>query len=242
VVQLEEEVRRLRQRLQTTTDEFVRANEEVKSANEELQSINEEYHSTTEELETSKEELQSVNEELQTVNSELKNKLDVISEAHSDMENFIASTNFATLFLNRELRIERYTPATTELFNILPGDIGRPISHLTNKLDYENLTEDAVQVLKNLTPVEREVQDSKGHYLILKVRPYRTSDHRIDGVILTFVDITNRKKSELALQLREQELAALNKTLETRVKERTDELRLEKEYNSNIVDTICPSS
>lgn len=200
LAEVENEVNRLRERLQTTTEEFESANEELKAANEELQSINEEYRSTTEELETSKEELQSVNEELQTVNNELKNKLEEVSRAHSDLENLMEATGIATLFLDKDLRIQRFTPATTGLFNIMGGDRGRPISHLTNRLDYPGLPDDALEVLRTLVPIEREIRDTDGRWLEARIRPYRTVDDRIDGVVLTFVNITRFKQSEAELR------------------------------------------
>ena len=197
---LEAEVLRLRQRLQTTTEEYERSNEELKAANEELQSINEEYRSTTEELETSKEELQSLNEELETVNAELKNKLEEISRAHSDLENLMAATDIASLFLDRELRIQRYTPGTTELFNIRPADRGRPVGDLTNKLDYGTLADDAARVLKTLVPFEREIQDVEGRWLLARLRPYRSIEDHIDGIVLTLVDVTELKEAEEAVR------------------------------------------
>jgi two-component system, chemotaxis family, CheB/CheR fusion protein len=200
IAQLEAEVRQLREHLQTSTEEYESSNEELKAANEELQSINEEYRSTTEELETSKEELQSVNEELQTVNAELKNKLEEISRAHSDVENLMVATEIPTLFLDRELRIGRYTPATAELFNLMLGDRGRPIAHLTNRLLYENLQEDAARVLRTLVPIEREVQDVDGRWLLARLRPYRSVDDRIEGVVLTLVDISALKSAEAAVR------------------------------------------
>ena len=209
VGQLEAEVRRLRERLQSTAEEYESSNEELKAANEELQSINEEYRSTTEELETSKEELQSVNEELQTVNAELKNKLEEVGRARSDMENLMAATHIATLFLDKQLRIERYTPAVAELFSIIPGDKGRPIDHLTSKLRYEALVEDARQVLKTLVPREREVRDAAGRWFLAQLRPYRTVDDRIDGVVITFIDISELKEVEEELQESEARYRAL---------------------------------
>lgn len=205
LMQLDGEVQRLRERLQATVEEYESSNEELKAANEELQSMNEEYRSTTEELETSKEELQSVNEELQTVNAELKNKLEEISRAHSDLENLMAVTDVATLFLDRNLHINRYTPGTVNLFNIMGGDRGRPLSHLTNRLEYEGLEADARRVLESLQPVEREVQQRTGdgherRWYLVRIRPYRTVDDRIDGVVITFVDITNTKRTEQALE------------------------------------------
>lgn len=213
VGRLQAENQRLRRQLQTTAEQYESSHEELKAANEELQSINEEYLSTTEELETSKEELQSLNEELQTVNSELKNKLEEVSRANSDLENLMVATDIATLFLDRQLRLQRYTPSTGELFNIVPADRGRPIDHLTNKLVYDQLKDDAAQVLKDLAPIEQEVQDQGGRWFLAQLRPYRTLDDRIDGVVLTFVDISDLKESEAAL-------------------------RTEKEYSEKIVNTV----
>jgi len=217
VRRLESEVRRLREQLQASLEEYESSSEELKASNEELQSINEEYRSATEELETSKEELQSVNEELQTVNSELNNKLGEISRSHSDLENLMSATEISTLFLDRELRIRHYTPGMRDLFNIVPGDRGRPIKHLTHSLRYDQFFEDAEAVLRTLVPIEREVQGERGDWFLLRMRPYRTADDRIEGVIFTFVDITR-------LKLAESQLVELNATLEQRVLERTEEL------------------
>ena len=197
----------------------------MKAANEELQSINEEYRSATEELETSKEELQSVNEELQTVNSEMRNKLDELTRTHQELENLLGATEIPTLYLDRELRIQRYTAGIQHLFNIIPADRGRPISHLTHKLlDYDDLMRDAEQVIRKLTMLEREVQIKSeetqqpvGNYLI-RLHPYRTAEDRIDGAVISFIDITKLKATE-------QELVHTKETLEARVQERTDELQ-----------------
>ena len=214
VIKLENEVRRLRDQLQASVEEYESSSEELKASNEELQSINEEYRSATEELETSKEELQSVNEELQTVNSELKAKLEEISRSHSDLQNLMSATEIGMLFLDRDLRIRHYTPGMQELFNIMPGDRGRPIRHLTHTLEYEEFFGDAEEVLRQLAPVEREVRGANGDWLLLRMRPYRTLEDRIDGVIFTFVNITRHKQAEAAL-------VELNATLEQRVEERT---------------------
>src|SRR6185437_169307 len=147
-------------RLRTMREESEAANEELRAANEELQSINEEYRSTAEELETNKEELQSINEELQTVNSELK--LETVSRANSDLQNLMAATDFATLFLDPGLKIKRFTPKLAELFNITPTDTGRPITDFTHQLDYEALAADAGRVLDNLMPIEREIRSRNG--------------------------------------------------------------------------------
>ena len=215
--QLEREVQQLREQLQATTEEFDSSNEEMKAANEELQSINEEYRSATEELETSKEELQSVNEELQTVNQELKGKLEEISRAHSDLENLMLSSEVATLFLDRELHIQRYTPSITDVFNIMTSDRGRPIGHLTHKFDYTKLVNDAEQVLRTLVPVEREVGAEDNQWFLVRQRPYRTLDNKIDGVVITFVNITEMKRAQESMR----ELA---QNLEERVLIRTEEL------------------
>jgi two-component system CheB/CheR fusion protein len=214
VANLQNQLRRLRDQLQSSVEEYESSSEELKASNEELQSINEEYRSATEELETSKEELQSVNEELQTVNSELKNKLEEISRSHSDLQNLMSATEIGMLFLDRELRIRHYTPSMQELFNIMPGDRGRPIKHLTHRLEYEQFFEDAEEVLRRLTPVEREVRGAQGEWFLLRLRPYRTLEDRIDGLIFTFVDISRLKQAEASL-------VELNATLEQRVEERT---------------------
>jgi len=154
---------------------------------------------------------------LQTVNNELKNKLEEISRSHSDLENLMGSTEIAMLFLDRELRIRHFTPGMQELFNIMPVDRGRPIRHLTHTLEYNEFIEDAEQVLRTLVPIEHEVRGAKGGWFLLRMRPYRTVDDRIDGVIFTFVEITRLKQAEAGL-------VELNATLEQRVIERTREL------------------
>jgi two-component system CheB/CheR fusion protein len=217
VAQLQAETRRLREQLQITIEEYDSSNEEMKAANEELQSINEEYRSATEELETSKEELQSVNEELQTVNNEMRNKLDEVSRAHKELENLMGATDIATLYLDRELRIQRYTAGVQELFNIISVDRGRRISDLTHKMGYNLFMEDAEQVLRSLIPMEREVQRSDGNWFLMRLRPYRTTEDRIEGVVISFIDINQLKETT-------QELVQAKDTLEERVLERTREL------------------
>lgn len=200
VKQLEREVHHLRSRLQASLEEFNSSNEEMKAANEELQSINEEYRSTTEELETSKEELQSVNEELQTVNNELRNNVEEISRAHSDLENLMYATQIATIFLDRELKIKRYSPGMERLFNIKPTDRGRPISDFTHKLGYQNLVEDVRSVLDDLVTIERESTGPDNRSMLIRLLPYRTVDKQVDGVVISFVDITEVKNAEQARQ------------------------------------------
>jgi two-component system CheB/CheR fusion protein len=203
----DETVRRLTQeleltqaRLRTVREESDAANEELRAANEELQSINEEYRSTSEELETSKEELQSINEELQTVNSELKLKLEVISRAHSDLQNLVAATDIGTLFLDTTLRIKRFTDRVTDLFSITHMDEGRPITDFAHQLEYEDLIKDARAVLADLSPLRREVRSRKGRWYDMRLRPYRTVDDKIDGVVITFVDISERHQVEHTLR------------------------------------------
>jgi two-component system CheB/CheR fusion protein len=206
VHRLRQELELAQSRLRTMREESEAANEELRAANEELQSINEEYRSTAEELETSKEELQSINEELQTVNSELKLKLETVSRANSDLQNLMAATDFATLFLDPGLRIKRFTPKLAELFNITPSDVGRPITDFTHQLDYDSLPADAQRVLDNLAPVEREIRSRANGWYLVRFRPYRTVDDKIDGVVATFIDVTERREMENALRTSEQRL------------------------------------
>jgi two-component system, chemotaxis family, CheB/CheR fusion protein len=203
VEQLRRELEQTQSRLRTTREESESATEELRAANEELQSINEEYRSTAEELETSKEELQSINEELQTVNSELKQKLESVSRANSDLQNLMAVADIATLFLGPTLRINRFTPKLADLFSITPNDVGRPITDFTHQLEYDNLIADARNVLHDLTPSEHEIKSRTGGWYLVRFRPYRTVDDKIDGVVATFVDITERKKMEDALRTSE---------------------------------------
>lgn len=196
---VENELDLTRQRLQSVIEEYETSQEEMRASNEELQSTNEELRSTMEELETSKEELQSINEELQTVNQENRHKVVELSQLSNDLQSLMAATHIATLFLDRQLRIMRYTPQVAELFSLRAVDRGRPLSDLTHHLTYEALLPDAKSVLESLIPVEREVRDDAGRWFLCRMRPYRTAEDRIEGVVLTFVEITQRKKSEEAL-------------------------------------------
>ena len=214
---LKGELELTRSRLRASREEFESANEELRAANEELQSINEEHRSTAEELETSKEELQSINEELQTVNAELKTKLDSVSRANNDLQNLMASTDVGTLFLDSQLRIKRFTPKVSELFNIQAADEGRPITDFTHRLDYPDFTRDAQSVLKNLSPVEREIS-SGGNWFLTRFRPYRTVDDHIEGIVCTFVDTTEQLKTARALKASEAHLRLLLSELSHRVK------------------------
>jgi two-component system, chemotaxis family, CheB/CheR fusion protein len=198
-----------RQRMQSILEEQEAQQEELRASNEELQSANEELRSTLEELETSKEELQSMNEELQTVNQENRHKVEEFAQLSSDLQNLLASTEIATLFLDRQMRILRVTPRAAELFNVRPADRGRPLSDLANRLHYDGLQDDALQVLRTLIPRECEIEDEQGRWYLTRVLPYRSGDDRIGGVVITLVEITGRRRAEEALQRSEERYRAL---------------------------------
>ncbi|MFZ9611449.1 MAG: CheR family methyltransferase, partial [Methylococcales bacterium] len=182
--------------IQNFYEEMENANEKLKSSNEEMQSINEELQSANEELETSKEELQSVNEELGTVNSELQAKLTELSRSNNDMNNLLAGTGIATIFLDLQLRILRFTSASSKIMNIISSDIGRPVSHLAlNLLNYDNFLEDTQIVMSTLTPIVRDVKAIDDKCYTMRIQPYRTIDNVIEGLVITFVDITDFAKS-----------------------------------------------
>jgi two-component system, chemotaxis family, CheB/CheR fusion protein len=193
---LDAEIERMKMQLRETVEQYEASTEELKASNEELQAMNEELRAATEELETSREELQSINEELTTVNQELKSKVDLLSHANSDMQNLMDATQIATVFLDRDLRIMRYTPAAVSLFNLIPSDLGRPLTDMATQLDYPELGDDAQRVLQRLVPVEREVGQSDGSWYLARLMPYRTIDDRIAGIVFTFIDITERKQGE----------------------------------------------
>ena len=184
--------------LRTIIDELETTNQDLKSANEELQSTNEEMQSANEELETSKEELQSSNEELTTINTELQKKNEELAGVNNDMFNLLSSTDIGTLFLDLDLNVRRFTPAVNRLYNFLPADIGRPVDHFVSRLDYDGLAADSQQVLDTLVPKAVEVQAKDGAWYLVSIKPYRTLENVIDGVVITFVDITGQKQgSEL---------------------------------------------
>jgi two-component system CheB/CheR fusion protein len=203
---LEQELQRTRVQLQDTIENSETSNEELKAANEELQAINEELRSATEELETSKEELQSVNEELITVNFELKNKVEETGKVNDDLQNLIASTDLATIFVDRSMRIKRYTPHASGLFNLIASDIGRPLHDITHRLRYPELANDAAATFESLRPVEREVASEDGRWFIARLLPYRTGLDQIDGAVLTFIDITTRREAEVRARVGEERM------------------------------------
>ena len=208
VAALKQELRNKEEYLQTTTEELETSNEELKSANEEMQSINEEMQSTNEELETSRDELQSINEELATVNAELQGKVGDLSQDNNDMNNLLAGTGVGTIFVNHQLQIQRFTPTITQVINLIATDLGRPVGDIVSTLvGYRDLVADVQRVLDTLVPREIEVQSAQGKWFDLRIRPYRTLDHVIEGAVITFSDITEIRKAREMLQ----ESAALHR-------------------------------
>ncbi len=200
VEELERELQSNRDHLQSMIEELETSNEELKSTNEELQSTNEELQSTNEEMETSKEELQSLNEESTTVNAELQSRIEELSKANDDMKNLLDSTQVATIFLDTDLCIRRFTPMANGIIPLAGVDTGRPIKHFATNLIGVDLTEYAQQVLDNLAPKQVEVQSNDGHTFQMRVHPYRTVANVIDGVVITFDDISERKQHEQILE------------------------------------------
>ena len=209
---LQAEVQEVREQLQLSVEEFETSREELKAQNEELQSINEELRSTAEELETAKEESQSMAEELQTVNDEMKAKMDELARAKGDIENLVTSTEIATLFLDRGLHIRQFTPSVRDHFHVQPSDVGRPLSDFAPRFGGADLATAATAVLDRLEPQEREVQGADGRWYLVQARPYRTVEDRIDGVVVTFVDITARRASEEEVRRSEEQFRALVET------------------------------
>lgn len=207
IAALQQELQDKEEYILSTQEELTTSNEELKSANEEMQSVNEELQSTNEELETSKEELQSVNEELSTVNNELQTKVADLSQANDDMNNLLAGTGIATVFVDLDLHILRFNPFATKIINLIPGDVGRPVGHILSKLvEYNSLMDDTQAVLDTLVPKEQEVQTLSGDWYMMTISPYRTLENVIKGGVLTFVNITK------AVHTR-QELAKANEQL-----------------------------
>lgn len=209
IVQLENELTAVKKQLRLAIEQHEAQARELKGANEEQQAINEELRSSAEELETSREELQSLNEELNTVNQELRVKIEEQSRASDHIHNLIDSTEIATIFVDRSLRVQLFTPKSRELFKLIPADRGRPLNDIHTELIEERLSEEAEQVLSHLQLIEREVQTRDHRWWSMRLLPYRTAEDRIDGVVMTFVDVTVRKNSEKALQLTESRLRSV---------------------------------
>jgi two-component system CheB/CheR fusion protein len=212
------ELQQVRAEARATHEQMQTSQEEIRSANEELQSTNEELQSTNEELTTSKEEMQSLNEELQTVNAELQAKVHELSDSSNDMKNLLDSTDIATLFLDRHLNVRRFTQQATKIIKLIPGDVGRPITDLVSDLDDPTLAADAREVLRTLLAKEKPVSAPDGRWFTVRIMPYRTMDDRIDGVVITFADITTAKKLEA--QLREKQ-AVLEQRVASQSKHRS---------------------
>lgn len=210
LTQLEAELQQTKERLQMTMEHSEASTEELRASNEELQAINEELRSATEELETSKEELQSINEELSTVNFELKTKVDETSKINDDLQNLISSTDIATVFVDRKMRIKWFTPRAKDIFNVIGIDAGRSLSDITHGLAYSQLHEDATKAFEELNMVEREVGTKDGnHWYLARFLPYRTADDRIEGAVMTFIDISARRLAEEQLHAGESHLKLL---------------------------------
>jgi two-component system CheB/CheR fusion protein len=202
--ELEKELQHTREEMQSTLEEMQTSQEELKSSNEELQSTNEELQSTNEELTTSKEEMQSLNEELQTVNAELQSKVDEFSRVNNDMKNLLNSTDIATLFLDKELNIRRFTNQATKIFKLIKSDIGRPFTDQVSDLIYPELASDALEVLRTLIFIQKQIPTRDGRWFSIRIMPYRTLDDRIEGLVITFINITGLKQVEVKLHETEQ--------------------------------------
>jgi len=217
LAEMEKELQHAREEAQTTREEMQTSQEELKSTNEEMQSTNEELQSSNEELTTSKEEMQSLNEELQTVNHELQAKVDELSRANSDMKNLLNSTDIATLFLDGELRVRRFTTQTAKIIKLIPGDAGRPITDLVTELDYPGLAEDAREVLRTLVFKESLVASCDGRWFSVRVLPYRTVENVIDGVVITFTDASAARALGTTLREQASQLKQMAESLPTLV-------------------------
>jgi len=193
LVRLQDEIHALRQAMHASEEELQAANEELQSTNEELQSANEE-------LTTSKEEAQSMNEELQTINAELQTKLDDLALAQSDMQNLLNSTDIATLFLDKDLNVRRFTDKITRIIHLREGDIGRPLSDLASTLNYPQLHDDAKETLRTLAFTEKQISTTDGHWFTVRIMPYRTVANVIQGAVITLIDITAAKELESRLR------------------------------------------
>ena len=213
LAQLEQALHKKDEQLQATVAQFSTRTEELRSSNEELQALNEELRSASEELETSKEELQSTNEELITVNVELKAKVEETAQINDDWQNLLRSSEIATVFVDAHMRIKRFTPIASTIFNLIDSDVGRSLLDLTHKLDYPDLAEDAAETFNTLKMVEREVRSSDGRWLLARFLPYRTGEDKIGGAVLTFVDISSRILAESKMHLGEERLQLVAQSL-----------------------------
>ncbi len=207
---LEDELKVTKEELQGTIEELITSNEELKTSNEEMMSMNEELQSTNEELETSKEELQSLNEELTTLNSQLEDKVNELEAATNDLSNLLSSTDIATIFLDTKCCVKWFTRATHRLLNLIASDVDRPLDHIARKFTDPDLLPDARTVLETLQPLEREISAEDNRWYLRSILPYRTQDNRIEGVVVTFMDITEPKRAENTLRESEQRFRLLS--------------------------------
>jgi len=196
IAALEQELRYTKETLQNTVEQLESSNGELQSTKEEMQSNNEELQSVNEELETSKEEMQSLNEELQTVNAQLQAKVEDLGHANDDMQNLLNSTEIATIFLDRDFKIKRFTAETTKLIKLIPSDVGRPLADLASNLDYPQFQSDAAEIMRKLGTKEREIRMKSGEWRQVRITPYRTTENVIEGLVITFTDIDRIKKVE----------------------------------------------
>ncbi|QHI99891.1 PAS domain S-box protein [Xylophilus rhododendri] len=206
IASLEDELLRTQERLKNMVGESSASTEELRASNEELQTINEELRSTTEELETSREELQAVNEELTTVNTELTLRMEDTTKLNDDLQNLMNSAEIGTVFVDRDMRLKRFTPQAATLFNLLPSDAGRPLLDITHRLHYPELSADVNEVLRDLKRIEREVRSQDERWFLARAVPYRTSEDRIEGAVLAFFDISSRRAIEEQLRQTEQRM------------------------------------
>ncbi|RQZ12440.1 PAS domain S-box protein [Burkholderia sp. Bp9031] len=206
LAQLEQELQHSREQLATIIEQYETSVEELKASNEELQAINEELRSTSEELESSKEELQSVNEELTTANAEMQARIEDTAKANDDLHNIIASSEIATVFVDKEIRVKRFTPNATAIFNLIDTDLGRSLFHITHALRYPTLADDVRQSFQSLRLIEREIESEAGRWYLMRLLPYRTADDHIDGAVITLIDITDRHHAEEVARAGEQRL------------------------------------
>lgn len=203
---LEEENRSLKLHLQDTLDRSAVSNEELKASNEELQAINEELRSAKEELETSKEELQSANEELTTVNFELRMKVDEAGRHNDDLRNLMEASDIATVFVDSGMRVKRFTPRASRLFSLIASDVGRPLMDVKSRLHYDEIVDDATAAFKQLLPIERSVTTLDNEHYLARIQPYRTSQDKIGGAVLTFIDVTELRQAERRARRTEERL------------------------------------
>jgi two-component system CheB/CheR fusion protein len=200
LIELGRELRSAQEELHLLREEMQTTNEELKSSNEELQSANEELQSMNEELTTSKEEMQAMNEELQVVNQDLMGKLEDLSRTNNDMKNLLSSMDTATLFLDNELNVRWFAPQTADIINLVPGDVGRPVTDIVSRLDYDGLAQDTREVLRTLIPLKKEVPTLDGRWFAVRIIPYRTKESMIDGLVITFLDVSEARKLAIELE------------------------------------------